>query len=105
VFDHVTIRVRDRDAGRRFYRTILAPLGCEISNSDGDFNGWSDFGIAPASDDHRATRRLHVAFDATSRSHVDALCRGLCRAAKRRTIRLIMGLERVGRRLGATGGG
>jgi catechol 2,3-dioxygenase-like lactoylglutathione lyase family enzyme len=29
VFDHVTIRVADRKASERFYRTVLAPLGIE----------------------------------------------------------------------------
>jgi catechol 2,3-dioxygenase-like lactoylglutathione lyase family enzyme len=45
VFDHVTIRVSSRDASRRFYETVLAPLGHAISYSatistSGTTSGW-----------------------------------------------------------------
>jgi catechol 2,3-dioxygenase-like lactoylglutathione lyase family enzyme len=48
VFDHVTTRVSDREASRRFYETVLAPLGYAISYSGGHFDEWNDFGIAQA---------------------------------------------------------
>ena len=71
MFDHVTIRVFDRDASRRFYETLLAPLGLTITNAGQHFDEWDDFGIAQARDDRPVTRRLHVAFVAPSRSAVD----------------------------------
>jgi hypothetical protein len=32
VFDHVTMRVSDREASERFYRTVPAVLGIEVVN-------------------------------------------------------------------------
>ena len=71
MFDHVTIRVSERDASRRFYETVLAGLGHSISHSGGHFDEWNDFGIAQAREDRPVTRRLHVAFVAGSREAVD----------------------------------
>lgn len=72
MFDHVTIRVSDRDASRRFYDTVLAPLGRRLTNEGGEYDEWSDFGIAQARDGRPPTRNLHVAFVARSRDDVDA---------------------------------
>jgi catechol 2,3-dioxygenase-like lactoylglutathione lyase family enzyme len=75
LFDHVTIRVSDREASRRFYETVLAPLGHAISHSGGYFDEWNDFGVAQAREDRPVTRRLHVAFVSRSREDVDAFWR------------------------------
>lgn len=48
VFDHVTIRVSDRDASRRFYDCVLAPLGHRLTHPGEHFDEWHDFGIAQA---------------------------------------------------------
>jgi catechol 2,3-dioxygenase-like lactoylglutathione lyase family enzyme len=72
VFDHVTIRVSDRAASRRFYDTVLAPLGQALTNEHEGFEEWDAFGIAAASADHPLTEHLHVAFVARSRDEVDA---------------------------------
>jgi catechol 2,3-dioxygenase-like lactoylglutathione lyase family enzyme len=70
MFDHVTIRVSDLEASRRFYATVLdaEPVGDE-------FFEWDDFSIAPVEDERPLTRHLHVAFDAPSRDGVDAFWR------------------------------
>ena len=70
MFDHVTIRVSDLEASRRFYRTLLGrdPVGDEYLE-------WDDFGIAQADDEHPVTRHLHVGFAARSREEVDAFWR------------------------------
>ena len=34
MFDHVTIRVTDRTASERFYRTVFAPVGIEPTHSE-----------------------------------------------------------------------
>ena len=70
MFDHVTIRVSDLEASRRFYRTLLGrePEGDEYLE-------WDDFGIAQADDEHPVTRHLHVGFSARSREEVDAFWR------------------------------
>ena len=67
----MTTRVSDRDASRRFYETVLAPLGHAISTAGDHFDEWNDFGLAQARDDRPVTRRLHVAFVARSRADVD----------------------------------
>ena len=72
VFDHVTIRVSDRDASRRFYETVLAALGHAITHSGGHFDEWNDFGVAQAREDRPVTRGLHVAFVARSRGDAEA---------------------------------
>src|SRR6185503_5331430 len=75
VFDHVTIRVSDRAASERFYRAVLRALGIEPTTEGEDFVEWDDFSIAPADAEHPVTRRLHLAFVAPTREHVDAFWR------------------------------
>jgi catechol 2,3-dioxygenase-like lactoylglutathione lyase family enzyme len=75
VFDHVTIRVSDRERSERFYETVLATLGIERSHSGGGFVEWGDFSLTQADDEDPVTRRLHVAFVAPSREQVDAFWR------------------------------
>src|SRR5918994_614646 len=75
MFDHVTIRVSDREASERFYVTVLATLGIEQTHSDEHFAEWNDFSLARADAEHPPTRRLHVGFTAPSRAHVDEFWR------------------------------
>ena len=70
MFDHVGIRVADRDASLRFYDTVLGALGFERSGED--FVEWDDFSLAQATPDRPVTRRLHIGFYAPSRELVDA---------------------------------
>ena len=65
MFDHVTIRVSDREASDRFYDTVLPVLGLPRSGGE-----WGDFGIID--DDQPATARLHIAFYAPTHELVDA---------------------------------
>jgi catechol 2,3-dioxygenase-like lactoylglutathione lyase family enzyme len=75
VFDHVTIRVADREASERFYATVLRTLGIEQTYSDEQLAEWDDFSLAPADDAKPVTRRLHIGFVAPSRAHVDEFWR------------------------------
>jgi predicted lactoylglutathione lyase len=75
VFDHVGIRASDRAESRGFYRTVLAPLGNELTYEGADFVEWDDFVISQASEDQPTTRGLHLAFVAGSRADVDAFWR------------------------------
>jgi catechol 2,3-dioxygenase-like lactoylglutathione lyase family enzyme len=68
VFDHVLIRVSDREASRRFYTTVLG----EPSYAGPGFDEWGDFAVTQTSDGNPVTRHLHVAFAAPSREEVDA---------------------------------
>jgi catechol 2,3-dioxygenase-like lactoylglutathione lyase family enzyme len=71
MFDHVTIRVRDRDASERFYDTMLAVLGIDRTYRTRSFSEWQDFSLAEADDEHPLTQRLHIAFVAPSHERVD----------------------------------
>jgi catechol 2,3-dioxygenase-like lactoylglutathione lyase family enzyme len=75
LFDHVTIRASDREASERFYVTVLSPLGIEQTFSGEEFPEWDDFSLSATTDDKPVTRRLHIAFTAPSRGHVDEFWR------------------------------
>jgi catechol 2,3-dioxygenase-like lactoylglutathione lyase family enzyme len=64
VFDHVTIRVSDLAASRRFYVEALG-----LPTHDGEFVEWGAFGITPGED---VSRLLHVGFAVEDRAAVDA---------------------------------
>ena len=71
MFDHVTIRVSDREASERFYDTVLGVIGIETEYSDDDFTEWDDFSLTAASAWSPVTRGLHIGFGASSRGRVD----------------------------------
>ena len=75
MFDHVTLRVSDLDASKRFYTTVLAPLGHTLTFESEEWRWafWADFSIA--ADGKPVTRDAHLAFAARSRSEVDAFHR------------------------------
>ena len=75
MFDHVTIRVSERDASERFYDTLLQALGFTATYTDHRFAEWDDFSLSPAEAEKPATRRLHIGFVAPSRAHVDEFWR------------------------------
>ena len=68
MFDHVLIRVSDREASRRFYTTVLG----EPSYAGTGFDEWGDFAVTQTRDRNPVTRHLHVGFAAPSREDVDA---------------------------------
>ena len=71
MFDHVTIRVSDREASEHFYETVLSPLEIEQTYSGDQGAEWDDFSLSAATDAKPVTRGLHIAFSAPSRRHVD----------------------------------
>jgi catechol 2,3-dioxygenase-like lactoylglutathione lyase family enzyme len=75
VFDHVTIRVSDREASQRFYDTVLATIGIVTTYDDGRFAEWDDFSLSVADDDNPLTRGLHIGFGAPSREHAERFWR------------------------------
>ncbi len=73
MIDHVTLRVADLSASRRFYDTVLAPLGVRAptdEDAEAGFLEWGDFSIA--ADGQPVAAHVHVAFAAPSREVVDA---------------------------------
>jgi catechol 2,3-dioxygenase-like lactoylglutathione lyase family enzyme len=83
MFDHVTIRVADRDPSERFYNTVLQTLGIETTYSDARFAEWDDFSLTAADDENSVTRGLHIGFGARSREYVDAFWRAGTEAGHR----------------------
>jgi catechol 2,3-dioxygenase-like lactoylglutathione lyase family enzyme len=78
VIDHVTIRVPELEAGRRFYDRVFRLLELQDAPYDGgDFAEWEDFSIAQATAERPPTRRLHVGVCARSRDQVDEWWRRL----------------------------
>jgi catechol 2,3-dioxygenase-like lactoylglutathione lyase family enzyme len=75
VFEHVTLRVSDREASQRFYDTVLATLGILTTYEDGRFAEWDDFSLTAADDDNPVTRGLHIGFVAPTREHADRFWR------------------------------
>ena len=71
MFDHVTIRVSDLDASRRFYELALSTLGFGDMYGEEPFTEWNDLSISQAGDDKPLTRNLHVAFVSSSPAKVD----------------------------------
>jgi catechol 2,3-dioxygenase-like lactoylglutathione lyase family enzyme len=70
VFDHVTIRVSEREASESFYETVLSVLGIEKDYTDEHLAEWGDFSLSPATGDRPPTQRLHLGFAADSRDEV-----------------------------------
>ncbi|HUY70994.1 MAG TPA: VOC family protein [Gaiellaceae bacterium] len=73
MFDHVTIRVADREASRRFYDAVLEPLGHARTHSGARHDEWGEFGFTQGNGE--VTRGLHVGFVTRSREEVDAFWR------------------------------
>src|SRR5688572_6401014 len=73
--DHVTIRVSDRGASERFYRTVLETIGVRLTQQGDEFSEWDDFSIAQATGERPVTRHLHVGFVSPSREQVDEFWR------------------------------
>jgi catechol 2,3-dioxygenase-like lactoylglutathione lyase family enzyme len=75
MLDHVTIRVSDREASRRFYDVVLGTLGFEPVEPGAVYYEWGDFSVGRTDEAHPVTRNLHVGFAASSRDAVDAFWR------------------------------
>ncbi len=74
MFDHVTIRVSDREASERFYTTVLGVLGIAPKRGE-EFDEWGDFSTAAADAEFPLSRGLHVGFYAAGTELVDEFWR------------------------------
>ena len=82
MWDHVSLRVSDLDASRRFYGLALGTLAFGDGRHGSDASEWEDFSIGTAGT-RPVTRGLHAAFVATSRDAVDAWWRVMTEAGHR----------------------
>jgi catechol 2,3-dioxygenase-like lactoylglutathione lyase family enzyme len=69
VFDHVHLRVRDLDAAKEFYATVLEPLGLPLLIDIDRLVAFPNFALSA---DGPPTEHAHVAFRGASREEVDA---------------------------------
>ena len=84
MFDHVDIRVTDREASEAFYATVLRTLGVMSSRSDEELAEWgNEFSLLAARDRDGVTRRLHIGFAARSRAEVEEFWQAGTRAGYR----------------------
>jgi hypothetical protein len=51
MFDRITMQASDHDRTRRFLDVVLAPLGCELSDSGEGFSRWDEFVLTQAGGD------------------------------------------------------
>lgn len=72
MFDHVDLAVRDLEASRRFYETVLAPLGIVLT---AESESSIEFGALVLTQREPVTEHLHLAFLARTRDEVDAFHR------------------------------
>jgi catechol 2,3-dioxygenase-like lactoylglutathione lyase family enzyme len=72
VFDHVHLRVRDLEASRRFYETVLEPLGFPLTTDTPEL---VEFGALSLSAEDPPTEPLHFAFLARTQEAVAAFHR------------------------------
>jgi catechol 2,3-dioxygenase-like lactoylglutathione lyase family enzyme len=75
VFDHVTIRVTDREASEALYTAVLTPLGVDLTYSTSTFSEWREFSLTRFDAGHPVTRNVHIGFVAPSREQVDEFWR------------------------------
>jgi catechol 2,3-dioxygenase-like lactoylglutathione lyase family enzyme len=75
MFDHVALRVSDRDASERFYRTVLTALEIEPDDEREALVRWEEFLLGSAREDRPPTRHVHLGFVAPSRAHVEGFWR------------------------------
>ena len=76
MLDHVSIQCGDPAASKRFYETVLAPLGGKAILSFGPVTGFGveapDFWIGPVGDAGSPHTDVHICFTAGTRADVDA---------------------------------
>ena len=75
MIDHVTLRVADIDATRRFYTAVLAPLGHDVgftTEEEPRWSEWGDFSAVQRGEGEPVAAHVHIAFAATSTEQVDA---------------------------------
>lgn len=82
MFDHLSLQCDDLDASRRFYETVLGPLGIGVTMEFGDVLGMSGPDGVPKfwlgkTTTGGAQREIHLAFTAPNRAMVDTVHRAV----------------------------
>jgi catechol 2,3-dioxygenase-like lactoylglutathione lyase family enzyme len=75
MFDHLTLRVADLAAASSALAAMLGELEIKQTTSTPGFSVWGNFALTQTDEDHPIARRVHVAFIAPTRAHVDRFWR------------------------------
>jgi catechol 2,3-dioxygenase-like lactoylglutathione lyase family enzyme len=75
VFDHVTLRVPDLELANTAFRAVLDELETKQTSNTSSFSVWGNFALTQTDEDHPIARRVHLAFIAPTRAHVDGFAR------------------------------
>ena len=71
MFDHITLRVADLAAASSAFTAVLDGLEIKQTTSTPNFSVWGNFALTQTDEEHSIARRVHVAFIAPTRAHVD----------------------------------
>jgi catechol 2,3-dioxygenase-like lactoylglutathione lyase family enzyme len=71
MFDHVTLRVPDLAVATTAFRAVLDELEIQQTTSTPSFSVWGNFALTQTDAEHPVARRVHIAFIAPTRAHVD----------------------------------
>jgi catechol 2,3-dioxygenase-like lactoylglutathione lyase family enzyme len=71
MFDHITLRVDDLAAASRAFAAVLDELEIKQTTSTPSFSVWGDFALTQTDAEHPIARRVHIAFFAPTRAHVE----------------------------------
>ena len=71
MFDHVTLRVNDLAGATRGFTALLGALEIEQTTGTPSVSVWGNFALTQTDEEHPIARRVHVAFIAPTRAHVD----------------------------------
>jgi catechol 2,3-dioxygenase-like lactoylglutathione lyase family enzyme len=71
LFDHKTLRVADLAAANSAFTAVLDELEIEQTTSTPSLSVWGNFALTPTDEERPIARRVHVAFIAPTRAHVD----------------------------------
>jgi catechol 2,3-dioxygenase-like lactoylglutathione lyase family enzyme len=71
VFDHITLRVAELSAASSAFKALLDQLEIEQTASTPSFSVWGNFALTQTDDEHPIARSVHVAFTASTPTHVE----------------------------------
>jgi catechol 2,3-dioxygenase-like lactoylglutathione lyase family enzyme len=71
MFDHITLRVADIGDATRAFAAVFDALEIQQTTSRPTLSAWGNFALTQTDAEHPVDRRVHVAFIAPTRMHVD----------------------------------
>jgi catechol 2,3-dioxygenase-like lactoylglutathione lyase family enzyme len=71
MFDHITLRVADLAVATRAFAAVLAELELTQTTSTPSFSVWGNFALTQTDEEHPIAQRVHIAFIAPTRRHVE----------------------------------